>query len=398
MGEPVFVIHGVANHDREAFEATVDRLSVAAGSRWQLLPIFWGDLGADDRWVHLTVPARTEVADEVRGDSVEEALPDVLVADLLAGWPLSGVSAAEELRQSDSNLDAVLVGVRERLRDDEELRDSGSDGALVAEVSAAVAAEWSDLRWLPAVQQEELLREVGAAVADAAADAAAVSPPSEELRGLNVAAFVRRRLRDFDSVVGAAIEAAAGRLNTHMRSSAAPGVARFLGDVLVYQRHRAAIHARVRETVEKHGSGLGSRDRPVRVLGHSLGGVITLDLATGHNPLWVSSLLTFGSQFSFFHAVDPRGGLISPLTDGLPAILPPSVAAWTNLWEPLDLLAFCAAPVFRLHDGSTPRDVRVPHLASAGLWTHSAYWHLEALRVAMEATFGSPGDSLTELR
>ena len=34
--------------------------------------------------------------------------------------------------------------------------------------------------------------------------------------------------------------------------------------------------------------------------------------------------------------------------------------------------AFIAAKVFRLHDGTAPLDVAVGHLASSGLWTHSA--------------------------
>jgi hypothetical protein len=52
------------------------------------------------------------------------------------------------------------------------------------------------------------------------------------------------------------------------------------------------------------------------------------------------------------------------------------------------MLAFIAANVFRLHDGSAPVDVPLAHLASSGLWTHSAYWHprvvAEAIGKALE--------------
>ncbi|MEU8728679.1 hypothetical protein AB0C68_04755 [Streptomyces tendae] len=60
------------------------------------------------------------------------------------------------------------------------------------------------------------------------------------------------------------------------------------------------------------GPGPGPPDRPVRVVAHSLGGVVAVDMATASAPLWTSSLLTFGSQAAFFHVCDPRGGQLAP--------------------------------------------------------------------------------------
>ncbi len=73
---------------------------------------------------------------------------------------------------------------------------------------------------------------------------------------------------------------------------------------------------------------------------------------------------------------DPRGGQLAPYGGGAPVHLPASLRNWTNLWEPLDVLAFAASKVFRLHDGTAPVDVPVNHRASNGMWTHSAYWDL----------------------
>ncbi|MFG2320276.1 hypothetical protein [Streptomyces tendae] len=175
-------------------------------------------------------------------------------------------------------------------------------------------------------------------------------------------------------MAGAAVEAVAGRLNHLLRSRLGPATTRFLGDVLVYQRHRAKIHARVREAIDAVDPALGrGPDRPVRVVAHSLGGVVAVNMATASAPLWTSSLLTFGSQAAFFHVCDPRGGQLAPYAGGQGVTLPPSLSRWTNLWEPLNMLAFAASTVFRLHDGSTPVDVSLPHSASDGLWTHSAY-------------------------
>ncbi|WP_437096902.1 hypothetical protein [Streptomyces sp. enrichment culture] len=60
----------------------------------------------------------------------------------------------------------------------------------------------------------------------------------------------------------------------------------------------------------------------------------------------------------------------------VPVQLPASLNRWTNLWEPLDVLAFAASKVFQLHNGAAPVDLPVSHQASTGLWTHSAYWRL----------------------
>ncbi|WP_280703715.1 hypothetical protein [Kitasatospora sp. GP82] len=102
--------------------------------------------------------------------------------------------------------------------------------------------------------------------------------------------------------------------------------------------------------------------------------MIAVDMATADQPLWISSLLTIGSQAPLFHVCDPRGGRLRPYQPDQLVQLPASLARWPNLWEPLDVLAFIAAGVFRLPDQSSPHDVAVPHLTSSGLWTHSAYW------------------------
>jgi hypothetical protein len=386
--QPVFVLHGVGNRDQQGFEADVLRLQRAAGPGWDLRPVFWGDLGADDDFVDLTIP-RAAPDDGLReGGTSSEPDLSTLVEALLAG-PVPDARGLRDGAARSLQLEAVNRGVRRRLGGPSGLRDSGGDERLAQQVQAAIKEEWPHTQWLRRTQDADLLEQTGAAVAAAVRDQRGAGVPGgEALRGVDVGAFVRQRLRDLDAVVGAAVGAVAGRLDTWARDAAGPGVARFFGDVLVYQRRRADIQARVREAMCDAGVQLGDQGRPVQLLAHSLGGVVALDMATADDPLWISRLVTFGSQFPLFHAIDPRQGLLAPLTEGVPATLPPSVATWTNLWEPMDLLAFVAGRVFRLHDGSTPQDVRVPHLASSGLWTHSAYWQQQALTATMSRVFG----------
>lgn len=183
------------------------------------------------------------------------------------------------------------------------------------------------------------------------------------------------RLRELDRVAGAAIKAVAGRVNHSLRTRCAPGATRFLGDVLVYQRHRELIHARVRERIAAVDPALGrGPDRPVRLVAHSLGGVISVDMATAAEPLWTSALVTFGSQPAYFHLCDPRGGQLPPYAG--PVTLPPRSAAgptcgspWTCSPSPPPGSSGCttAAPPWTCRCATRP---------AAGLWTHSAYWEL----------------------
>lgn len=384
MSDPVFVIHGVANRDRVGFENQVVALARAMNGSVDMRPVYWGDLGADDRWVRRTVPdARINHHSndqEIRGDAQE-----YLVETLLAPLAQSEIRDGNERERLAVLTAAALGGFEQRLASGDEIRD-GTEPVAAATVSATIAEQWPSTTWLRLVSDWDLLREVGIALT-----APLTEPPSgsgEELRGeeirWDIAAFICRRIADLDRVVGAAFSAAGGRLNAYLRMELIPGITRFFGDVLVYQRRQAEIHDRVRAVIASVDPASGrDREHPVRVVAHSLGGVIAVDMAVARQPLWISSLVTFGSQSPFFHVCDPRGGQLLPFNGETLVRLPESLRRWTNLWEPMDVLAFIAAKVFQLHDGSLPADLPVHHLYSAGMWTHSAYWRLPEVVAAL---------------
>ncbi|MFE4875128.1 hypothetical protein [Streptomyces sp. NPDC056682] len=376
MDDPVFVIHGVGNRDPQAFTDTVAALQAAAGTA--LVPVYWGDLGADDRFVDLALPSRSSGLRDA--PEAANAPSEMLLAALLAEseQPAPGDLPASLQDAVRHNLDASQ---------NSGLRD-GHASPDWDQVRATLAEEWPTTRWLSLADDSALLSETGKAIAHAVTDMHETDDSWAGLRGPApvdaLRSLIRRRLADLDRVAGAAMQAVAGRMNHNVRSRLGPGATRFLGDVLVYQRHREQIHARVREQIATVDPELGRRpDHRVRLVAHSLGGVIAIDMATAQQPLWTSSLLTFGSQPSYFHLCDPRGGQLSPYTEHEPVTLPSSLDRWTNLWQPFDILAFAAAHVFRLADGTPPVDVPLPHTATAGLWTHSAYWNLPELASAI---------------
>ena len=218
MTDPVFVIHGVGNRDRRGFEERVARLQRATGDRWDMKPVYWGDLGADDRWVGLTIPGiggpdGIEAADpgELR-DGSEPQLAD-LAATLLsssAPAPQAEVRDGSEGNRSDVVAAAAVRRLGAASTGDDEIRDQeDADPGRAAAVRDAIAEHWASTTWLRQVADPQLLDEIGVAITAPLADPSVTVTSDgedevrdEELRG--IADFVKRRIDDLDRVVGAA--------------------------------------------------------------------------------------------------------------------------------------------------------------------------------------------------
>jgi len=198
-------------------------------------------------------------------------------------------------------------------------------------------------------------------------------------------------MQGIDDALGRVIGNKLGRLNQNVRSRLAAPISATLGDIMSYQRQPDRIQETLRDALAQNAPGYGSMERPISVIAHSLGGVVAFDAsvkpASEAKRLWIKSFVTFGSQAAFFHIVDPRVPELDPYSRDSPVKLPRSIGRWTNLWDPMDVLAFTAGTVFRLADGSTPVDVSVRDTASELVaergWAHSVYWESDELASAL---------------
>jgi hypothetical protein len=156
-----------------------------------------------------------------------------------------------------------------------------------------------------------------------------------------------------------------GRRHLHEKA------ALFLGDVITYFASRGSPE-RPGKIVEEVLAGLlrgenllQAKGGPLIVLAHSMGGNIVYDILTHFAPgrLQVPvDLVTVGSQvglikeLGFFEGRDPNG-------------LPQGLRSWVNVYDPLDVLAFLAAPTC---EGA----VDLPYSNNTGLLSaHTAYFH-----------------------
>lgn len=153
----------------------------------------------------------------------------------------------------------------------------------------------------------------------------------------------------------------------------------FLGDVLYYQTDlgQNRIQNRVLDIISKsrdeNGDKIGTRAKPITIIAHSLGGVICFDLAVQKRPkIWIKKLITMGSQPSLFCLIYPEKYSHLRAGSSEEFSIPKSIGEWINLVNPFDPLAFCAANVFRMHDGNSPRDILLKDSISPT--AHSEYW------------------------
>ncbi|MGB0766311.1 MAG: hypothetical protein ACPGYV_01225 [Phycisphaeraceae bacterium] len=272
MPEKVLLIHGIAMRREDKVAKYAASLNALVGDRYELVPVYWGDLGGDDTYLHKVI-GRHAVSATGFSHMVHEAV----------ARPMS--------------------------------RGSGK-------VRAWIERRRGDRR-----------------------------------RSLLIEHRSRQRSRDARSMVKGYMSDKFQDARLWLTQQTLP----FITDVIVYQSHtyRAKIQSRVREVVKRElGPEAGSASCPVKVIAHSLGGVVAFDLACcGDEPLHMDAFVTLGSQPAFFHLLDPREG-VEPF-EGEPVTVPESIGRWTNVWDEYDMLGFATDQVFRLHDGTAPLDVRV---------------------------------------
>lgn len=325
MTQLVFV-HGVATRsgpDLDRSEATISALfarTVFSGHAFKMHAPRWGDF----------VP-RVQ-AEVYETDDVAETFSISGVVDEpgLGGAEASAGSAGQV--KPAATLDAVFEAFVEAV--EEEDRDLTSEELDM--FAKAVDALESDAA-------------AGALIGSAASDDELAEILSAEGESYSIFSPIGKAI---DAVTGRVRQAASGLLYSLVRDSVRPAIGLFSGDVFAYlhdSRLRTSIQKVVGDALrEAHANKTAGE--PLIVVGHSMGGVILTDMlsdlaASGlPSDLKVDCLFTVGSQPGLFQSVGALTG--TPATAGGKSPKPACVAAWVNVFDPLDPLAFRAAPVF----------------------------------------------------
>jgi hypothetical protein len=149
------------------------------------------------------------------------------------------------------------------------------------------------------------------------------------------------------------------------------GSAGVVGDVTYYLRRGRAMA----DLVAKSLQGLS---RPVVALGHSLGGIVLVDVLSRMDHPPVDLLVTVGSQSPILYAYDAleraraRHDGEEPFSKQHPPFTP-----WLNIYNRNDFLSFVAADIFKSELDDETLDIvdRELHVREAFPAAHGAYWY-----------------------
>jgi hypothetical protein len=144
------------------------------------------------------------------------------------------------------------------------------------------------------------------------------------------------------------------------------------GDVVLYQARMEPFHQFIAAAIDKE-------PRPLVLLTHSLGGVMSFDMlalaAKNGQTSGVDLLITVGSQAPFLYELGASRGLLPD--EALPAGFPD----WLNIYAARDFLSYKAGDLFPAAK-DVEVDIRQPFPRS-----HSAYWVNDGFWDALAAEF-----------
>ena len=332
-----------------------DDLKEAA--RWALL--------FDDPLFELRLVAQAPAASS---DGV--AVNDTLAADAAAGQVRALPQHADEVLPGTGITAEQLGAAANAIADSRELGDAANAIGTAADLDfaemmarAIVAQIISGYRETPPGMAPPLVEST--TIRDGFVDTIAARLVPDGTRG--AMDFFKARIGDFLARKATAIAA-------DHRLRGQEGSAGLVGDVVYYLRRGDAIAAEIAKSLE----GLS---RPVVALGHSLGGIVLVDVLSRSNHPPVDLLVTVGSQSPILFAYDALERSRDKRTGGEPySSNHPPFTPWLNIYNRNDFVSFLASDIFKKELGDDGLDIvdRELHLPKAFPEAHGAYWFDQA--------------------
>jgi hypothetical protein len=389
---PLIFIHGVATRKspdytkevetrRELLRHYVLEPLAERGDRFKNIEIenpYWGDLAANFRWGQKTLPEVHVLEHLGAGDEGKPASEQVInetVSALAASAPdgaLERLGGGDRklLRAAQANLTRFievfltpLYLSEQRLTDNGEVepKREGMLQALLARAALDVANDPVVQAGVKAARSDDevmsLLKEKIEARFGELAESRHAAPGDAgrglERLGPNWLDDLKARVGEFfDRAVDAPLRIASVATLEAFRGDLHAKVSVFFGDVFVYLSDRGdeenpgPIVTKVGDAIRnapKHHD-----DEPLIIITHSMGGNILYDLLTYYATdlrvdVWVSVASQVG-QFEELKIFKRRAlDIVGPAK--IPS-LKPALGHWFNVYDPVDVLAFKAAPVF----------------------------------------------------
>jgi hypothetical protein len=359
---PIVFVHGVNNRLGPSYEAgrlakegfLKRHLTGATIHGKQLTAIpkvwfpYWGDLATDFAWKMASLPEGE--MQSLGGTASPDLQP--LVAQLRDALP--GTLGPEPLTALAKQRLALAVDVINALALDTAEAGKEAEVASFVIATSAYADQNPKPPWLAAVANDSQLIAQLQAQVTAPAGVQALGALGSVFGKVSLGAA--RLKQAVAGIAGKAVDKTGDFASTKLlgwaRSPLNEVLGRFFGDIFIYFNERGdaaqpgKIPQRILAAVDDARQSSPAAE-PLVLIGHSLGGVITMDLLGSFRPnLEVDLFVSVGSQVAHFEELKLYRA--SDKTVGPPkrAKKPANIHRWINVYDEVDIFAYAADRVF----------------------------------------------------
>ncbi|HVK14219.1 MAG TPA: hypothetical protein VM597_36095 [Gemmataceae bacterium] len=403
---PIVFVHGVNNREGPEYAAGVEtqkqffRMYLGGVKvRGKTLPLvpdvifpYWGGLATTFAWDMASLPSdQTQAlgtAADANTEMVAAHLLDALGEKSKEPEPLTALAKKSFPLAVDALTRMALASAEDGKAEEY--------AAFVVKVST-YAADNPDPPWVAGVgSDDEFINELIAHADAPPANAGHVQPLGA------ITSWVGDQLKAGgqkvrDAVTGLSNKAldragdfASTKVLAWTRDSLNATLGRFFGDVFIYVKTRGdkanpgPIPQKILGAID--AAVAAAPNEPLVVVGHSLGGVISMDLFSHFRPnLDVDLFVSVGSQVAHFEEIkmylasDPNASAATGF-----AKTPPNVHRWINIFDPVDIFSYSVEKVFKPVNVDASYDTRTYVIKS-----HTAYFEqadfYKRLRARIEA-------------
>jgi hypothetical protein len=395
----IVFVHGVNTREGPGYKAETLAISaflqkhlnsaVIAGKALPAAPTvtfpYWGDLGTTFAWKMASLP-RSEM--QALGGSGDVALQPLLahIRDTFPNLPEQQPLAALAKKRLSLAVEVIneLALANAAHGAEAEVADFVVQASAFAEANPQPA-------WLANVQTDEALLAELANRIQPAGGPQALGGFGAVFNKVKVGALkVKEGIK---KMAGKAVDKAGDFASTKLlaatRDSLNETLGRFFGDVFIYFNGRgdAANPGPIPKVVLQafDQARAAAPNEPFVILGHSLGGVITMDLLSRfRTDIDVDLFISVGSQVAHFEEIKLYRASDKVVQPPQKAKTPANVKRWINVFDPVDIFSYSVDRVFNRVDVDSPYDTETYTIKA-----HSAYFQqdrfYQRLRARIEA-------------
>jgi hypothetical protein len=380
---PVVFVHGVNTRKSPSYDANVAVIDAfvqkhmgGAGIGGKPLPPkpkttfpYWGDLGMTFAWNMASLPRPQMQALGGTGDiNLQEILGHI--RDAFPELPKDDPLTALAKKQFSLAVDAINHLALKTV-------DQG-DEKEVAEfvvVASAYAEANPQPAWLAQVQSDQdLLNQLAAQIQG--------QPGVQALGGFG-AAFNKIKLaavklkQAVTNMAGKAVDKAGDFASTKLLASTRDALnetlGRFFGDVFIYldsrgdQANPGKIPSLILKAYDE--ARAAAPNEPFIIIGHSLGGVISMDLLSHFRPdIDVDLFVSVGSQIAHFEELKLYKISDPAVKAPKKATTPANIKRWINIFDEVDIFSYSVDRVFDRVNVDAPYDTQTYTIKAHGAY------------------------------